>query len=171
MLILVWTFLANTLRYMSTNMNSSTVEWHEVPSWKKHRCHLLHVKVSIFQSVEVNHWPFCMILKIDQGIIIIVKLITGNTWRQWGLIDILEISSLGHEEQMTVKAWDVHSMISVHGLRHPLLLSSCTVWFRDRDSQKYKGGYYVPPLHDEPGPGSSPILVQAFWWHVGYSLA
>ena len=116
--------------------------------------------------MEVNHWPFCMILKIDQGIIIIVKLITGNTWRQWGLIDLLEISSLGHEEQMTVKAWDVHNMISVHGLRAPLLLSSCTVWFRDRDSQKYKGDYYVPPLHDEPGPGSSPILAQAFWWHM-----
>ena len=52
---------------------------------------------------------------------------------------------------MTVKAWDVHNMISVHGLRAPLLLSSCTVWFRDRDSQKYKGDYYVPTLHDEPG--------------------
>ena len=63
---------------------------------------------------------------------------------------------------MTVKAWDVHNMISVYGLRAPLLLNSCTVWFRDRDSQKYKGDYYVPSLHDEPGPGSSPILVQAF---------
>ena len=30
----------------------------------------------------------------------------------------------------------------------------------------YKGDYYVPPLHDEPGPGSSPILVQAFWCHM-----
>ena len=66
--------------------------------------------------------------------------------------------------QMTVKAWDVHNMISVHGLRAPfLLLSYCTVWFRDRDSQTgLQRGLYVPPLHDEPGPGSSPILVQAF---------